>query len=72
MYVLNTCDTIMVNYLKNLIVKLLLLPVLALIGLLFLLVFLLAPQFKLFKDKNRPWSFNNRGKHGYEEESKNY
>jgi hypothetical protein len=58
----------MVYHLKNFIAKLLLLPILALLGMLFLLVFLLAPQFKLFREKKvRPWSFTKRGKHGYEE-----
>jgi hypothetical protein len=49
----------MVSYLKNFLVKLLLLPVFALLGVLFLLLFLIAPQFKLFRDakKIRPWSF---------------
>jgi len=41
----------MVNYLKNFFIKLLLLPVIALMGGLFLLVFLFAPHFKLLKDK---------------------
>ncbi len=64
----------MIGYLKNFFVKLCLLPILALLGLLFLLVFLLAPQFKLFKDKDkvRPWSFNRRGNHGHKEENKDY
>jgi hypothetical protein len=62
----------MFNYSKNFLAKLCLLPVLSLLGLLFLLVFLLAPQFKLFKDKARPWSFNKRGKHGRKEEVKDY
>ena len=58
----------MVNYIKNFIAKLLLLPVLALLGILFLLIFLYAPQFKLFKDRKvRPWSFTKGGKDGYTE-----
>ena len=58
------------NYFKNFIVKLLLLPVLALLGAVFLLIFLLVPQFKLFKDKEkvRPWTFNKRGQHGNQKE----
>ncbi len=58
----------MVNYLKNFIAKLALVPVLALLGGFFLLFFLILPQFKLFKDKVRPWSFNKRGKHGNQKE----
>jgi hypothetical protein len=59
----------MVSYIKNFIAKLLLLPVLALLGMLFLLVFLLAPQFKLFREKKvRPWSFTKGGKDGYQKE----
>jgi len=58
----------MVNYLKNFLAKLCLLPVLALLGLFFLLFFLVMPQFRLFKDK----SFNARGKHGRKEENKDY
>jgi hypothetical protein len=59
----------MVNYIKNFIAKLALLPVLALLGGFLLIFFLVVPQFKLFKDKSkvRPWSFTKRGKHGYEE-----
>ena len=59
----------MVSYVKNFTAKLLLLPLLALLGALFLLVFLLAPQFKLFRDKSkvRPWSFTKGGKDGYTE-----
>jgi hypothetical protein len=50
----------MANYIKNFIAKLLLLPLLALLGGFFLLFFLIVPQFKLFKDKSkvRPWAFN--------------
>jgi hypothetical protein len=60
----------MLNYFKNFFAKLLLLPVLALLGGFFLLFFLIIPQFKLFKDKDkvRPWSFNKRGKHGDQKE----
>jgi hypothetical protein len=64
----------MFNYFKNFLAKLCLVPVLALLGGFFLLFFLILPQFKLFKDKDkvRPWSFNRRGKHGYEEKNKDY
>jgi len=64
----------MVNYIKNFIAKLALLPVLALLGGFLLIFFLVVPQFKLFKDKSkvRPWSFTKRGNHGYKEENKDY
>ena len=64
----------MLNYFKNFFAKLLLLPVLALLGGFFLLFFLIIPQFKLFKEKEktRPWSFNKRGQHGKEKEIKDY
>jgi hypothetical protein len=62
----------MLNYSKNFLAKLCLVPILALLGAFFLLFFLILPQFKLFKDKVRPWSFNKRGKHGREEENKDY
>ncbi len=64
----------MLNYSKNFLAKLCLVPVLALLGGFFLLFFLILPQFKLFKDKEkvRPWSFNRRGKHGSEEKNKDY
>jgi hypothetical protein len=64
----------MLNYFKNFLAKLCLVPVLALLGGFFLLFFLILPQFKLFKDKEkvRPWSFNKRGKHGRKEEVKDY
>jgi hypothetical protein len=64
----------MLNYSKNFLAKLCLLPVLALLGGFFLLFFLILPQFKLFRDKEkvRPWSFTKRGKHGKEEKSKDY
>ena len=60
----------MLNYFKNFFAKLLLLPLLALLGAMFLLLFLLVPQFKLFKDKEkvRPWSFNKRGQYGNQKE----
>jgi len=38
------------NYLKNFLIKLLILPLAALLGAFFLLLFLFAPQFKLLKD----------------------
>ena len=38
------------QYLKNFAVKLLLLPVLALLGSVLLLMFLVSPQFKLFRE----------------------
>lgn len=62
------------NYLKNFLAKLCLVPVLALLGGFFLLFFLILPQFKLFKSKEkvRPWSFNKRGNHGHKEENKDY
>ena len=41
----------MVNYLKNFFIKLLLLPIIALLGGLFLLLFLLHPQFRLIGKK---------------------
>jgi hypothetical protein len=41
----------MANYLKNFLFKLLLLPVIALLGATMLLVFLFAPHFKLLKTK---------------------
>jgi hypothetical protein len=64
----------MANYIKNFIAKLLLLPLLALLGGFFLLFFLVSSQFKLFKDKSkvRPWSFTKRGKYGNEEKGKDY
>jgi hypothetical protein len=64
----------MLNYSKNFLAKLCLLPVLALLGGFFLLFFLVLPHFKLFKDKEkvRPWSFNRRGNHGRKEENKDY
>jgi hypothetical protein len=60
----------MVNYIKNFIAKLALLPVLALLGGFLLIFFLVVPQFKLFKDKSkvRPWSFTKGGKDGYQKE----
>jgi hypothetical protein len=57
----------MLNYLKNFIAKLALLPVLALLGGFFLLFFLITPYFKLFKEKT-----NKRGTHGRKEEVKDY
>ena len=52
----------MLNYIKNFLVKLLLVPIFALLGCIFLLIFLLHPQFRLFKN-NRPWTFTKtRGK----------
>ena len=62
------------NYLKNFLAKLCLVPVLSLLGGFFLLFFLILPQFKLFKDKEkvRPWSFTKRGKHDNEEKNKDY
>lgn len=38
------------QYLKNFAVKLVLLPILAMLGSVLLLVFLVAPQFKLFRE----------------------
>lgn len=60
----------MVYHLKNFIAKLLLLPLLALLGGFFLLFFLILPQVRLFKDpeKTRPWSFNKRGHYGDQKE----
>lgn len=63
----------MVNYLKNFIAKLALVPVLALLGGFFLLFFLVLPQFKLFKDKEiKHWILKKRGHHGKEKEIKDY
>ncbi len=55
----------MVSYLKNFLAKLLLLPVIALLGMLIMLLFLLAPQVKLFREakKSRPWSFTKSNQH---------
>lgn len=60
----------MINYFKNFIAKLVLVPVLALLGGFFLLFFLILPQFKLIRDdKVRPWSFTKtRGTHGNQKE----
>ena len=65
------------NYLKNFLAKLALLPVLALLGGLFLIFFLFVPQFRLFKEKDpkhwRAYTQNIRGKYGNQkEESKDY
>ena len=65
------------NYLKNFLAKLALLPVLALLGGFFLIFFLFVPQFRLFKDKNpkhwRDSTKNTRGKYGNQkEENKDY
>lgn len=61
------------DYLKNFLAKLALLPVLALLCGLFLIFFLFVPQFRLFKDKDpKHWRFyiqNTRGQHGYKKES---
>ncbi len=46
----------MLNYFKNFFAKLALLPLLALLGGLFLLFFLIVPQFRLFKDKEKSWN----------------
>lgn len=62
----------MLNYIKNFLAKLCLVPVLALLGGFFLLFFLILPHFKLFKDKDRPWSFNKRGQYGKQKENKDY
>lgn len=61
----------MLNYCKNFLAKLLLLPILALLGLAFLLVFLLAPQFRLFKD-TKHWKSQERGNYGNQKENKDY
>ena len=58
----------MLNFFKNFLVKLLLLPFFALLAVILLIVFLLSPEFKLFKDK----TYNKRGKYGYEEKNKDY
>lgn len=61
----------MLNYLKNFIIKLILLPVLSLLGIVFLIFFLLSPQFKIFKDKKtKPWLFfkSKGNKNGNEKE----
>jgi len=65
------------DYLKNFLAKLALLPVLALLCGLFLIFFLFVPQFRLFKDKDpKHWRFyiqNIRGKYGNQkEENKDY
>lgn len=62
----------MLNYLKNFIAKLALLPVLTLLGGFFLLLFLLAPQFKVFKDKAVHWGLKKRGYRGNQENKKDY
>ena len=60
----------MVNYLKNFVAKLLLLPLLAVLGAVLLVVFLLLPQFRLFPDKSKTWTFlkHKRGYHGDQKE----
>ena len=58
----------MSNYFKNFFVKLLLLPIIALLGLAFMLLFLLAPQFKLFKDEAKHWRSKKRGNYGNQKE----
>lgn len=67
----------MLNYLKNFTAKVLLLPILALLGVCLLIFFVVLPQFKLFKDKEikhwRAYYQNTRGKYGNQkEESKDY
>jgi hypothetical protein len=57
----------MLNYFKNFIAKLALLPVLALLGATFLLFFLFIPQFKLFKDVKH-WRLKERGNYGDQKE----
>ena len=57
----------MLNYLKNFIAKLLLLPVLALLGAILLLFFLVVPQFKLFKEVEH-WRKKHRGNYGDQKE----
>jgi len=57
----------MLNYLKNFIAKLLLLPILALLGAIFLLFFLVVPQFKLFKEVKH-WRKKHRGNYGNQKE----
>ena len=58
----------MVNYLKNFVFKLLLLPIISMIGLLLMIVFLFHPSFRLFKLKTKHW----RDIHGRKEENKDY
>ena len=61
----------MLNYFKNFFAKLLLLPILALLGAMFLLFFLITPHFKLFKDVEH-WRKKYRGNYGDQKENKDY
>lgn len=58
----------MLNYFKNFLAKLALVPVLALLGGFFLLFFLILPQFKLFKDEAKHWRSKERGNYGDQKE----
>ena len=59
----------MANYLKNFLLKLLLLPIIVLMGGFLLLLFLFHPSFKLTTQK----VFNQRGQHGHKkEDNKDY
>ena len=58
----------MLNYLKNFVAKILLLPILVLLGAIFLFLFVITPQFKLFKEAEH-WRKKNRGNHGNQKET---
>ena len=62
----------MVNYLKNFVAKLLLLPLLTVMGTVLLAAFLLLPQFRLFPDRNKPKTLTffkrKRGYYGHQKE----
>ena len=58
----------MVNYLKNFVIKLFLLPILIVLGGLLLAAFVVLPQFKLIGQKTN----SRRIKHGRKEKSQDY
>jgi hypothetical protein len=58
----------MLNYFKNFFIKLLLLPIISMIGILLMLVFLFHPSFKLLQVKTKHW----RDIHGRKKENKDY
>jgi hypothetical protein len=53
----------MLNYFKNFLIKLLLLPIIAVLGMLLMLLFLFHPTFKIFQVKSKHW----RDQHGRKE-----
>lgn len=58
----------MVNYVMNFVAKLLLLPVLAVLGCILLVAFLFLPQVRLIRNKSK----SRRTNHGHKEKSQDY